>query len=275
MRFRLMDGKVLYGTLQSVVSHPRSDGMSLERVGLVKVDELDEYVLVPPIELGVSSGEEIASFLDRRIPLVLIDYIPERNVFIGSRKEALYVLSESWLERGFEEGDITVGIVEQVDIDGLTIDIGGVLAYMPANEFRHGYVEDVRNEVQRGDKVVAKIRSIDGTDVYDVRVELSKKTLEANPWEDKQLLSFVEAGTEHIGLITGKYSAQFVVSILSGLHVYATPSRRNSHLVEAGVGDKVIVRIRSVDRVSEYVEAEMYECGRGWAEGREVVSVGG
>lgn len=269
-----MNGKMFYGTLQSVVSHPTADGLSTDKVGLIKVDELGEYVLIPPTELGVSSGEEIASFLDRRIPLVLIDYVPERNVFIGSRKEAMCAFSKSWLERGFEEGDTTVGIVEQVDIDGLMIDIGGVLAYMPANEYRHGYVEDVRNEVQRGDKVVAEIRSIDGSDIYNVQVELSKKALVANPWEDEQLLGFVEADTEHVGIITGNHSAQFVVSILGGLHVYATPSRRNSHLVEADLGDKVVVRIRSVDRILEYVEAEMFKCAEDLAEGREVMSIG-
>ncbi len=82
-----------------------------------------------------------------------------------------------------EEGQVVKGLVTRVVDFGAFIDIGGVEGLAHVSELAHGFFDNPTDVVSPGDEVEVKILNIDRKD-GDLRIGLSIKETQGDPWED-------------------------------------------------------------------------------------------
>jgi small subunit ribosomal protein S1 len=129
-------------------------------------------------------------------------------------------------------------VVRWVTEKGAHIDIGGVHAFLPRHEMRHGPVRDAREIVQPGDAFDVKIYRVDPESGW---VQVSLKALLPDPWESIEQ-KYAEGGL-YAGKTVAKIHRGFLVQLEPGLLCF-TPG---GYLAAPPEGSDVVVKIHNIN----------------------------
>jgi len=163
--------------------------VSFNRGGIL-VEGPDVQGFVPAshlIDLPVNLTEDdrepyLTSYLDREIPIKVIECDPEKERIVFSERAALAGAGKRKdLLNSLAEGDIVHGCVTNVTDFGVFVDLGGLEGLIHISELSWGRVHHPSNILRLGDEVetmVVEVLEKQG------RVALSLKQLEKNPWDD-------------------------------------------------------------------------------------------
>jgi len=146
--------------------------------GFVPVSHLVEI----PADISTDEREKLlGTYVDRSLPLKIIECDPERGRLIFSQRAALSGDGQrNLLLEQLQDGARTRGVVTNITNFGAFVDLGGVEGLIHISELSWGRVQHPEETVQVGDEVETVVLSLDKD---NCRVALSLKRLFPNPWE--------------------------------------------------------------------------------------------
>ncbi len=159
-------------TLKATVAQILGGGLS------VVVDEA--RVFIPASLVSDAYEKDLTKYAGEEIEFVISEFNPRRNRVIGDRRQLLVaqkVEKQKELFANLQVGDIIEGVVKNVTDFGAFIDLGGIDGLLHISEMSWGRVEDPKQLFKTGDSVKVLVK-----DINDVKVALSLKFPESNPW---------------------------------------------------------------------------------------------
>lgn len=239
-------GKILTGILSAVEKYKL--GSKEMDCAIVFVDGVK--VIIPFTEMGVREDWRlIRSMIGAEIDFIVKGIDTENKIAVASRKEAMEIRRRMELPK-HKEGDIILVRVVGVGKDQVYVDAYGVEVAIPKNEIDYGYVQDVSDFVQIGDKVPAKIKKLD---LEKMEIELSIKEAKPDPFqgiEDKY-----RAGGEYLAVVSGTPYYGVFVNLEQGVSALC-PLPRWAEF-NPNVGDKVLVKIKKIDKEKRRITATL------------------
>jgi small subunit ribosomal protein S1 len=163
--------------------------VSFNRGGLL-VEGYDVHGFVPAshlVDLPMNINEEdreqyFNSYLDREIPLKVIECDPEKERIVFSERAALAGAGKRKdLLNSLAEGDVVRGVVTNITNFGVFVDLGGLEGLIHVSELSWGRVQHPSLILKMGAEIetmVVEVMEDRG------RVALSLKRLEKNPWDN-------------------------------------------------------------------------------------------
>lgn len=137
------------------------------------------------IELGRCENPE--QYIGKIVYFLILEYNEEEGKVILSRKAFLEEEAKRKAEETLKKlapGKIVEGEVVSLKPYGAFVDLGGIQGLVHISEISHIQVEDPSQVLTLGQKVKAKILSVEGRGKpKDIKVALSIKALEPHPWE--------------------------------------------------------------------------------------------
>ncbi|GBF34586.1 SSU ribosomal protein S1p [Desulfocucumis palustris] len=208
---------------------------------------MKEYVkgIIPLAFSGCAGKEQLRKLMGQIIAFKVIGIEKESNLFIGSRQYALERMSKATWE-SVKENDTRTAVVREVNLRGVKVDIGGILADLPARYMSWGWVNDVRELVEVGDSFDVKIIVIDRE---KQRVEVSLRDLLPCPWPDAT--KRYSKDMEVLGVVTGLPDYGIFVNLEPGVDLLAKQRREE---IRPGIGEKVTVVITKIDPQKRHIE---------------------
>lgn len=245
------------------ISQAHTHGIPVEGVvseavkGGVQVDVAGLRAFCPISQLDLRYVEDPAAYVGRRLTFRVARFEPtgrggRPNVVLSRRS----ILEEEETRRKEEAlarlaaGDVVRGTVTSVTGYGAFVDLGGVEGLLHVSEMAFDRVEDPHELVTEGEEIEVKVQSIEEREGQK-RISLSRKALEADPWEDAA--QRFPAGTTVSGRVTRVEPYGAFVRLAPGLEglVHVTElatGRRIAHPREVvELGQDVEVRVLSVD----------------------------
>ncbi len=143
-------------------------------------------------------------------------------------------------------GPVLPCVVRQVSAERAVVDIGGVLASLPATEVAHHLVKDCREYLTPGDGFDVRVVGI----VWERRtVHVSRRALLPDPW--KWVEKDYTVGGKYLGRVA-RVSADVVYVELDRPGIYA---RVDPFYPMPAVGDSVIIAVRKVSAAKRWIGA--------------------
>src|SRR5699024_9680054 len=149
--------------------------------------------IIPQEYLGVNNKRHMRTFAGKEIWFKVVNYDREQEIFTGSYIDAQKQRAEITM-RHIKEGMGVKFEVTSIRPYGLFGDVGGVRAFIPLEELRYGWIDNLYDEAKVGDVLAVKFINIeevnesdeDGEDgvTSEHRIQASSKALQRNPWGD-------------------------------------------------------------------------------------------
>lgn len=229
--------------------------------GGVEVQVLGLRAFCPVSQLEVGYVEEPEVYVGRRLSFRVTKFHRSGR---GGRPDVVVsrraLLEEEAAQRRqetlarLEEGAVVRGVVTSVTGFGAFVDLGGVEGLLHVSEMSHDRVEDPADVVSPGEALEVKVLKMESrgpSPDQELRISLSRRALEQDPWEEAAA-RFPEGATVPGRVMRMEPYGAFVrlAPGLEGMvHVSELdPGRRVNHprdVVE--LGQDVTVRILSVD----------------------------
>lgn len=239
-------GKILTGTLSAVEKYKL--GSKEMDCAIVFVDGVK--VIIPFSEMGVKEDWRlIRSMIGAEIDFIVKGIDTENKIAVASRKEAMEVRCKLELPK-HKVGDIVLVRVVGVGRDQAYVDVYGVEVAVPKSEIDYGYVHDVADFLQIGDKVPAKITKLD---LENMEVEVSIKDAKPDPFEN--IDNKYRIGGEYLAVVSGTPYYGVFVNLEQGVSALCPlPRWADFH---PNIGDKVLVKIKSINKEKRRITATL------------------
>ena len=146
-----------------------------------------------------SQVEHLASFVDKTLPLKVIEVDPRRRRLVLSERKAIRQWRQEQKSRVIETleiGEVRMGKVTSLREFGAFVDIGGADGLIHISEMSWNRVEDPSDLLQIGQETETMVIRLDKE---ANRIGLSLKRLQPNPWE--AAATKIEVGQELEGTI--------------------------------------------------------------------------
>lgn len=138
--------------------------------------------------------QKLNALVGKKMTVRILDVNRKDNKLIFSEKEAVKDVVQERVE-GLKEGDVVEGVVTGVIDFGAFVNVDGIEGLIHISEISWERVEDPRKYIKTGDKIKAKIISIDKD-----RLSLSLKQMQEDPWLNE--VSKFKKGSKVEGRIT-------------------------------------------------------------------------
>jgi len=216
--------------------------------------------IIPLEYTGANNLRQLRAMTGQDVAFMILNYDREAEVFTASRTKAQEEMAKITL-RKIDEGDIIPAVVRHVTQNLVRADIGGIDVRIPINEVRYGWIDDLQEEVKVGKPLKVKVLKIEEKEVdtsegetgteKKTAVTVSAKATQKNPWPD--CTKNYQKGGEYVGIVSGVREYGVFVNLEPGVDSLA------SHLKFQNVkkGDKVLVRIHSIDPKEEQVRTRI------------------
>jgi small subunit ribosomal protein S1 len=218
----------------------------------------------PFSHMGVRREENKADYVGKSFQFEIIEFTG-RNVVLSRRSmlEAERRAKTEALKETLHEGDRVKGVVTSIQKFGAFVDIGGIEGLLPVSELAWSRTEKVSDVLKSGQQVEVLIKRLDW---QSERISLSLKDILPDPWEDAAINWPV--GSYQHGTVSRLAPFGAFITLGDGvdglLHVSRLGGdKRVGHPEEVlKVGQKVEVRIESVDTRAKRISLELAEISR-------------
>lgn len=251
----------------------------LERLGdkncaVVSVGNIRGYI--PMDFAGAKNLKELRALAGKKVVFKVLEYIEEedRRIFMASRIEAQKEMAKLTLKR-IKEGDTILAVVQTVTPYRVIADIGGIEVSIPLEEIRHGWIDDLTEEVKPGDHLNVKVLSIEYPEAESVeadtedehpttlvngiktedfvipKIKVSAKALMEDPWI--HVREKYKENYEYVGTVSGVRDYGIFINFEDGIDGLA------KHLKFQNVekGDKVLSRILKIDPQNKHISCRI------------------
>ena len=159
----------------------------------------DIKVLIPVTHLGVTKENKslIRGMLNAEIDFIVIEYDNVSNIAIASRSLAMQLRAELELPK-LNVNDVVKTRIVAVGTKHVIVDLYGKEVIIKAEDLKHTYIVNAKDEYKVGDSLVVRIKEID---IDNNIFNLSAKELLDNPF--KKIRSYFTEGSEYTGKVIG------------------------------------------------------------------------
>lgn len=204
--------------------------------------------LIPLQESHCLNKDQLRKLMGQLIVFRVIGIQEESNLFMASRSQAIEQMAKMTWEK-LHLKDTRTAVVREVNLRGATVDIGGVLAELPATELSWGWVNDVRDYITPGDNFDVKVILLDKE---NKQVKVSVRELLPSPWPD--CVKRYTVGDEVIGTVTGIPRFGIFVNFEPGVDALVKQRRES---IRPALHEKVVVVITEIDTKAKRMEGRI------------------
>ena len=239
-------GKILTEMLSAVEKYKLND--KEEECAILFVDNFK--VIIPFPEMGVREDWHlIRSMIGAEIDFIVKGIDTEGNIVVASRKEAMLLRRKLELPK-YQAGDTINVRVVGVGRDQAYVDAYGVEVAIPKNEIDYGYVGNVEDYVQIGDRIESKILEIDH-DTYEIK--LSIKDAKPDPYATIDNKYRIQG--EYLGTVTGIPHYGVFVNLEQGVSALCPLPRWADF--NPNIGDKVLIKMKKINKDGRKISANL------------------
>lgn len=258
--------KIVYGAYQNnkVLQAEVSSIETSNRIAYAVVYVEDVKGVIPADFFGVNNRRQMRNYLGRKVAFTIHSYDREQSVFVGDRLKAKEIMAELTMKR-INVDDIVPLVIERVVPNGVYGDLGGISTFIPIDELRHGWIDNIYEEYKEGDHLLVRITDITEEEIVETneegnevkkkkyKVDVSGKKAQKNPWDEGGIAYAFKRGTEHVGVVSGVQEYGVFVRLADGVDSLAGHLKFDS----LKKGDEVSVRINDVDVEKEQIRSRI------------------
>lgn len=239
-------GKILTGILSAVEKYKLNDQDT--DCGIVFVG--DFKVIIPFQEMNVRQDWHLVrSMIGAEIDFIVRGIDAENKIAVASRIAAMKIRRELELPK-YQAGDIINVRVVGVGRDQAYVDAYGVEVPVPKNEIDYGYVGNVADYIQIGDRVNVKILEINH-ETYDIKVSIK----DAKPDPFKGIENKYRVQGEYLATVSGVLYYGVFVNLEQGISALC-PLPRWANF-NPNIGDKVLIKIKEINKEKRRIKATL------------------
>ena len=197
-------------------------------------------VLIPSTEIkeGNVDKKQLRNMIGSELRFIIVESDKLTNKAVASRKMAMERIRNIQLKK-YEKNDKIFARVVSVLPKYIDIECLGVDIRLKTEELEYGYVSNLLNLYQVGDKIKVVIKEIDSQKGV---LKVSHKETKQDPYKIARK-NYVEAG-EYLGEVTGYSDNGVFVKLEQGIDTMATLP--NWMEIPPTPGDKVIIKIKKI-----------------------------
>jgi len=193
-----------------------------------------------PLEFtGADNLRQLRAMTGQSVAFKVLNYDREAEVFTGSRMAALEHMASITLKK-IDVDDEIIAVVRSVSPSLVRADIGGIEVKIPLEEIKYGWIDDLTEEVKKGDHLKVKVLEIDKE---EKKVVVSAKATQENQW----LRSI--GRYSYVGTVSGVREYGVFVNLEAGVDSWA----RHLKFQNVKRGDRVLVRVLETDAKKEQI----------------------
>lgn len=186
-----------------------------ENINCIVVNFRNIKVLIPGKELGLENDDKktIRNLIGSEIKFIILESDKLTNTAVASRKKAMERIKSIQLKK-YETGNVVYAKVISVWNKYITVECLGADVKLKITDLEYGYVGNLNNLYQVGDKIKVVIKQIDeekGT------LKISHKETKEDPYKNIRK-NFTEGG-EYLAKVTG-FSDNRCICIFKTRHRY-------------------------------------------------------
>ncbi len=196
--------KILTGKAVAIESEKvkltNSDGkVKEENINCIVVNFKNIKVIIPGKELGIEKEDKksIRNLIGSEIKFIILESDKLTNTAVASRKKAMDKIKNIQL-RKYEKGDIVYAKVISVLSKYVIVECLGFDIKLKITDLEYGYVANLANLYQVGDKIKVLIKDIDEEKNI---LKISHKETKEDPYKNIRK-NYIEGG-EYLAKVTG------------------------------------------------------------------------
>ena len=212
---KILSGKAIAIENEKVKLTHEDGKIHEDNINCVIVNFKNIKVLIPGRELGLEKDDKksIRNLIGSEIKFIILESDKLTNTAIGSRKKAMERIKNIQLKK-YEAGDIVYAKVMAVY---LQVECLGADLKLKIGDLEYGYVANLNNLYQVGDKIKVLIKKIDAENGI---LKVSHKETKEDPYTNIRKY-FVEGG-EYLAKTTGFSDNGVFASLKQGIDTMAT-----------------------------------------------------
>lgn len=189
-----------------------------ENINCVVVNFKNVKVLIPSKELGMEKEDKktIRNLIGSEIKFIILESDKLTNTAVASRKKAMERIKSVQLQK-YDKGDTIYAKVISVWSKYIVIECLGIDIKLKISDLEYGYVANLNNLYQVGDKIKVII-----TDINNEKgiLKVSHKETKEDPYQNIRK-NFTEGG-EYLAKVTGFSDNGVFASLKQGIDTMAT-----------------------------------------------------
>jgi small subunit ribosomal protein S1 len=187
-------------------------------------------------------------------PIKIKEIQQGNNLVYLSRKDALNHLAELMWKK-FETnkivaGNIITGKLRAISSNYVTIDIEGIITFMPLKELSWGFIEDPYHLVELGQPFNIKIKKVD---LVKRRLTVSHRECSPNPWPD--CLERYLVNNHYMGKVTHVHDKGVFINLEPGVDLFC----KHPKFFRPSKGEEVIAKIFGVDKDKKKIWGRIFD----------------
>lgn len=196
---KILSGKAVAIESEKIKLTDEDGKLYEENINCIVVNFRNIKVLIPGKELGLEKEDKknIRNLIGSEIKFIILESDKLTNTAVASRKKAMERIKNIQLKK-YQTGDVIYAKVISVWSKYVIVECLGNDIRLKISDLEYGYVANLKNLYQIGDKIKVKIKEIDtekGT------LKISHKETKEDPYKNIRK-DFVEGG-EYLGRVTG------------------------------------------------------------------------
>lgn len=198
-RNKILSGKAVAIESEKVKLTKEDGKIQEENINCIVVNFKNIKVLIPGKELGIEKNDKktIRNLIGSEIKFIIIESDKLTNTAVASRKKAMERIKGIQLKK-YEKGDLVYAKIINVSAKYITVECLGIDIKLKISDLEHGYVSNLKNLYQVGEKIKVRIKEIDNE---KQTIKISHKDTKEDPYINIRK-SFTEGG-EYLGKVTG------------------------------------------------------------------------
>lgn len=196
---KILSGKAIAIENEKVKLTNEDGNIQDYNINCVIVNFKNIKVLIPGKELGLEKDDKktIRNLIGSEIKFIILESDKLTNTAVGSRKKAMERIKNIQLKK-YETGDIVYAKVISVWNKYLQVECLGMDLKLKIGDLEYGYVANLNNLYQVGDKIKVVIKKID---IEKGVLKVSHKEAKEDPYTNIRK-DYVEGG-EYLAKVTG------------------------------------------------------------------------
>ena len=196
---KILSGKAVAIETEKVKLTKEDGKIHEENVNCLVVNFKNIKVLIPGIELGIEKDDKknIRNLIGSEIKFVILESDKLTNTAVASRKKAMERIRKIQLKK-YEKGNLVYAKVISVWSKYITVECLGLDIKLKISDLEYGYVANLGNLYQVGDKIKVVINEIDSEKGI---LKISHKETKDDPY--KNIRKNYTEGGEYLAQVTG------------------------------------------------------------------------
>ncbi len=220
--------------------------------GGILVNAMDLKGFIPASQIRVA--KTLMELVGEELPAKILEVDKDKNKLILSNRAAVFEAKAAMRAETLnqlKEGDIVEGEIVKVTDFGVFIDINGIDGLLPLSEISWQRINHPSQVLKLGQKLKVTVLTVDQK---LQRISLSKKRLEADPWDEVD--HKFSSGDTLVGRVTKMLTSGVLIEMMTGVEAYCPIGSNGKFFNVEEVCKFRVLSINSPERriTLEYIE---------------------